>query len=121
MMYINSNKLIFSLLTIITSLYNSFGNICPTIPEQQELLKTETSKKYTNILKTKLLLDIKYKAKNQLTINQETSALSLDIEGKLIGSKNIKLKNIKKVALTYTDNLPLKKSTIWGIMKLIKI
>lgn len=91
------------------------------IPEQQELLKTETPKKYTNILKTKLLLDIKYKAKNQLTITQETSSLILDIEGKLIGFKNVKLKNIKNVTLTYTDNLPLRKSTIWGIMKLIKI
>ena len=120
-MTIQSNKLIFSFLTFITTLYASLSKIGCKLPEQQQMLLPETSKKYTSILKTKILLDLKHKTKTKLIITKELASISLDKEGKILGGKNISLLKNKKSTYLTCNNQELKKSTLWGIMKLIKL
>jgi hypothetical protein len=120
-MTINSNKLIFSLLTFMVTCYTSFSKISIQLPEPQEIPKLKTSKNYPMILKNKILLDIKHKTKTQVIIDKEMITLSVDREGKILGYTNVKLTKNNKTTLLNENNKTLKKSTLWGIMKLIKI
>lgn len=120
-MFIPPNKLIFSFLIFITTFYASLSKTDCKVSKTQQINSSKASTKYTNILKTKILLDFKYKTKPQLIMTKELTSITLDKEGKILGYKNIALIKKKKSTYITNNNQELKKSTIWGTMKLIKI
>lgn len=120
-MFINPNKLIFSFLIFLTTFYAAVSSTDFKLSKPQKTSLSKTSKKYTNILKTKILLDFKYKAKPKLLITKELASISIDKEGKILGYKNITLIKDKKHTYINNNNQELKKSTLWGTMKLIKV
>jgi hypothetical protein len=66
-------------------------------------------------------LDLKHKTRPQLVLTKELASINLDKEGKILGYKNITLIKNKNFTYSINNNQELKKSTLWGTMKLIKI
>lgn len=119
-MTIHSIKLIFSLLTSLVVFYTPFNKLNFTLQERQESNNFKSYKNDTSIIKTKVLLDLKHRLKDPIQFTKGLSTISVDTEGKIIGSKNIILTKNKKNQPPTNKNQILKKSTIWGIMKLVK-
>jgi hypothetical protein len=72
-------------------------------------------------LKTKILLDLKYKIPKQIELTKDISSVTFDYEGKIFGYKNINLGQNKNYLVNLTNGQKLKQSTIWGTMKLTKV
>lgn len=118
-MNIHSTKLIFSLLTSLIVCYIPFNKINYQLQEKQDANNFKSYKNYTSTLKTKILKDLQYKLKDPIEFTKGLTSISIDTEGKILGYKNVIFtKNKKNRQLTTTNQL-LKKSTLWGIMKLM--
>lgn len=120
-MKIKLNKIIFFLVVVIVNFQNSFTKI----PYNHHLIRVNEKKSDLSTIGmgigNKILLDVKYKTKNQLIIYKETNSLTIDLEGKLNGYKDVSFTGNKKDINTVIFTKILKKSTLWGVMKLMKI
>lgn len=120
-MKIKLNKIIFFLVIFIVNFQNSFNKI----PYNNYLVggnenKFDLSTTGINI-GNKILLDVKYKTKDQFTIYKDIHSLTIDLEGKVNGYKDLSFTGNKKNINAIIFTRMLKKSTLWGVMKLMKI
>lgn len=120
-MNIQLNKIIFFLVIFIINFQNSFTHV------SYKKYDPNTNKWYDHSFNAKLglgdkiLLDMKYKTRETFVIYKEVVSLTIDIEGKVYGYKDVSFKNSRGYIRTLIDNTILKKSTLWGNMKLIKV
>jgi hypothetical protein len=115
------NQFTFFITFCLTSFYISFTELPPKYMIPPGNPQSSRFGKHIFCLQNKIYLDLKFKATEPIRITKDNSSLSIDLEGKIIGYKDVYFRNNYHLITVPPNNHLLRNSTLWGIMKFIKI